>query len=79
MSDFVTLTEDKLSQLEDALKEGYDNLFHHNSKPKAPKDKTLTDTIKNHFRLIAMTVVGTMILMKVGSRYEVSPSPAWFY
>ena len=77
MSDLVTLTEDKLSQLENQLVGAYNSIFRHDSQQYQPKERTVGNVIQDHLGLIALTALGTFVLLKVSENYVPVPKFDW--
>ena len=78
-TNLVTLTEDKLAQLEQQLEQAYDSIFHYDTHRYQPKQRTVSNVIHDNFGLILLTALGTFVLMKVSENYIPDVKPEFGY
>lgn len=70
----MDLTEYKLEQLKTQLENAYSNWYEGDKHTFKPKEKTIADVISNNFEVIAITAIATIVLYKIGVKYERQPS-----
>jgi hypothetical protein len=69
----VNLTRDGFRQLEKELAYAYRSAFHGDHKKFRPKKNTFTRMVKDNWKLIAVTAVGTFVIFKFGEKFHIEP------